>query len=85
MSRSGVQKLRMSIARQLAKLAYGNIPYHRQHAQFMNGGWPGSRELYALLDAVSPNPLLYRHLNFSGNSSVLGNFMKSVKIPGRGL
>jgi len=27
------------------KLASGKIPYHRQHAQVMNGGWPGSRNL----------------------------------------
>jgi len=26
------------------KLASGNIPYHRRHAQFMNGGWPVGEE-----------------------------------------
>jgi len=25
------------------KLARGNIPYHRCHAQFINEGWPGVR------------------------------------------
>jgi len=35
-----VQELGGSTARQLAKLANGNTPYHRHHAQFMNGGWP---------------------------------------------
>jgi len=30
-----------SIARQIAKLANGNSPYHKLHAQFMNGSWPG--------------------------------------------
>jgi len=28
-------------ARQTAKLASGNLPYHGHHAQFMNGGWLG--------------------------------------------
>ena len=32
-----MQELGGSIARQVAKLASGNIPYHRCHAQFMNG------------------------------------------------
>jgi len=27
------------------KLANGNIPYHRRHAQFINGGWPGGRTI----------------------------------------
>jgi len=27
------------------KLATGNIPYHRHHAQFMNRGCPGGRNL----------------------------------------
>ena len=27
--------------RQTAKLANGNVPYHRHHVQFMNTGWPG--------------------------------------------
>jgi len=27
------------------KLANRNIPYHGQHAQLMNGGWPGGQEL----------------------------------------
>jgi len=27
------------------KVASRNIPCHRRHAQFMNGGWPGGRNL----------------------------------------
>jgi len=33
-----VQELGGSTARQIAKLASRNIPYHKHHAQFMNGG-----------------------------------------------
>ena len=40
---AGVQELGGSTARQIAKLAKGNIPYHGRHAQFMNGGSPGRR------------------------------------------
>jgi len=29
------------------KLAKGNIPYHGCHAQFMNGDWPGGRNLFS--------------------------------------
>jgi len=32
-----VQELGGSTARQIAKLANGNIPYHRCRAQFLNG------------------------------------------------
>jgi len=28
------------------KMAKGNIPYHRQHAHCINGGWPGGQELF---------------------------------------
>jgi len=66
-----VQELGGSIARQIAKLASGNIPYHGRHAHFVSGGvgcW--SRKLSALLVSVSSNPLL------SGISNFLGNFVK---------
>jgi len=33
------------MARQRAKLANGNIPYYECHAQFMNGGLPGGRNM----------------------------------------
>ena len=36
-----MQELGGSTARQIAKLVNGNVPYHRCHAQFRNGGWPG--------------------------------------------
>jgi len=49
------------------RLPSGNIPYHRQHAQFMNGGWLGGRKLSALLVSLSPNPLLSGSLNFFEN------------------
>jgi len=32
-----------------SKLASGNILHHGCHAQFMNEGWPGSRELFCFL------------------------------------
>jgi len=44
-----VQELGSSIRRQLAKLANGNIPYHKHHAAFRNGGWQGGRRLLAFL------------------------------------
>ena len=44
-----MQELGESTARQPAKLANGNIPYHGHHVQSRNGGWPGSERLSALL------------------------------------
>ena len=41
-SQAGVQELGVSIARPIAKLANGNMPYHRHHTQFTNGHWPGT-------------------------------------------
>jgi len=38
-----------SIARQIAKLANRNIPYHECHAQFMNVGWLGGRKIKCTL------------------------------------
>ena len=39
-----MQELGGSIARQLTQLANRSIPYHRHHAQLMNGGWLGGQE-----------------------------------------
>jgi len=39
-----VQELGGSIPRQTAKLANGNIPYHRCHAQFIGGGLAEGQE-----------------------------------------
>jgi len=36
-----MQVLGKSPARQIAKLADGNILLHRRHTQFVNGIWPG--------------------------------------------
>jgi len=44
-----VQELGGSTDRQIAQLVNGNIPYHRRYAQFMNGGWAGSRKHSALI------------------------------------
>jgi len=44
--------------------------YHRCHAQFMNEGWLGDRDLSALLISVSWNLFL------SGSSNFWGNFIK---------
>jgi len=30
---------------QIGKLANGNIPYHKRHAQFMNGDWLGEKAI----------------------------------------
>jgi len=40
-----MQELGGSTPRQTAKMTNGNIPYHRCHAQFVNGDWPGGRRL----------------------------------------
>ena len=37
---AGVRELEGNTARQRAKLANGNIPYLKHHAQFMNDSWP---------------------------------------------
>ena len=37
-----------STARPTAKLADGNTPYRRHHAQLMNGGWPRGRDSFFL-------------------------------------
>ena len=39
-----MQELRWSTARQMVRLSNGDIPHHKQHAQFMNGGWSGGQE-----------------------------------------
>jgi len=44
---AGVQELRGSAARQIAKLGSRSILYYRRHAQFMNGGGRGA-ESYQL-------------------------------------
>ena len=41
-----MQGLGGSTARQIAKVANGNIPYHRHHTQFMNRGWRGGRNAF---------------------------------------
>ena len=73
---AGVQELGGSIARQIVKLANRNIPYHRSHAQFINGGRPRGRNPSALLFSVGLNPLLFGNLNFSGSLVFFVNFMK---------
>jgi len=55
------------MARQIAKLAKGNIPYHGLHPQCMNGGWPGGRELFFFLISVNSDPLLFKTLGFFGS------------------
>ena len=42
--RAGVQELGGSTARQ--QLGNGDIPYHRHHAQYINGGCPGSKSSF---------------------------------------
>jgi len=43
------------------KLANGNIPYYKCHAQFINGGCGGGgRRHFALLIFVSLDPLLFK-------------------------
>jgi len=69
-----VQELGGSIARQVDKLANGNIPYHKRHAQFMNVVGRGGRKLSAFWFS--------KRLNFSGSSALFQNFVKSMKIQG---
>ena len=46
-----------SRARQLAKLANGNIPCHGHCARFMNGGWLGGRNLYSCFYEFESSPV----------------------------
>jgi len=57
------------------KLARGNIPYHRCHAQFMNGGWPGGRNPFICFLFS----LFSMSLKFSRSSAFFGSFAKFVK------
>ena len=75
-----MQKLGQSIARQLAKLANGDIPYHRSHDQYMNGGWLGGTKETALLGSVSLNPLLSGSSNLCGSSGFWGVFQYSQNL-----
>ena len=59
-----MQELGGSTARQLAKLASGNIQYHRHYAQFMYRSSPAGRNLSFSLVSGSLNPLLARSSNF---------------------
>jgi len=64
------------------KLARGNIPYHRHHAQFTNGGWPQGQEFFFLV-SLSLNLLFHGSLKFYGSSVFFGcfvNFVKSVSL-----
>ena len=49
------------------KLASGNIPYCRDHAQFMNGVWSEGRKLSARLLSGSSNLLVSRSSSFFWN------------------
>jgi len=71
-----VQELGGSTARQPAKLACGNTPYHRCHAQSVNGDWPESRKLSADLVSVSSNPLLSGSLNFFWDFGILRSLLR---------
>jgi len=42
-----VQELGGNIASQIAKLANGKIPYHKSHAEFMNGNWLRGSRLFS--------------------------------------
>jgi len=59
------------------KLASGNIPYHRRHAQFINEGWPDGRN--ALFFLFFMNPFFARSLNFSGSLVLFGSATKFTK------
>jgi len=63
------------MARQIAMLANGNTPYHRHHAEFINGiGW--GVEIFLL--SVSLNPLLSKSSKFS--MSLVFFFQEFCKI-----
>ena len=61
-----MQELGGSTTRQTTKLANGNVPYHKHHAQFMNGGWPGGGKRSFCLISMTLNPLLAVSSNFFG-------------------
>jgi len=54
-----VQELEGSVARQIAKLAKGNTPYNKHHAQFMNVvGWGEKDISLSFFFSRRVNPLL---------------------------
>ena len=62
------------------KLAHGNIPQHRRHAQVMNRGWLEGRNLFFSFSfPVSMNPLLSSSLTFSESSVFFKSFAKFMK------
>jgi len=66
------------MARQPVKVGNGNIPYHRHHAQYINGGYPGGSALSALFVSMSLNPLWSRSLNFLGKFCKIHDFWGSA-------
>jgi len=57
------------MARQMAKLANGNIPYHRSHGHFINGVGQGAGICF--LSSRSSDPLLSGSSNFSGSLGLI--------------
>jgi len=53
-----------SIARQTAKLADGNIPYHKRHAPFMNGVGQEKNDIGFWVSGSFSNLFLARSQNF---------------------
>ena len=71
-----MQELGGSTARQRARLASGNVPYHGHLALFVNGGWLGEQESFFFFPAfhfsMSSNPLLSGNSTFPGVHFFLG-------------
>jgi len=55
------------------KLASGNVPYHRCHAQFKNGGWlKGRRHLCASSFHERESSLVWEFILFLGKFRIAG-------------
>jgi len=57
------------------KLASGNTPYHRRHAQFMNSGWPGSKNPFLLSSVFHEFKLFHEFGLFSVSMASSAKFM----------
>jgi len=65
-----VQELGGHIARQIAKLVNGNIPYHRCYVQFMNGGWPEAESSLFFIPLLPVNSVFFGSSTKSMKSAI---------------
>jgi len=74
-----VQELGGRTARQIAKLANGNIPYLRRRAQFINGDWPKGQESF-LSHLCEFKSSLFQEFKFFQKFSLFLEFCEIHKI-----